>query len=161
MSRGRNGSATAIPPRTRQPNSARSPSRDEFRHAEIHFESSIMSRPGNPLEFERRNGPTAGMANPTDWESGPKGSDRVGLAGKGNAKAKNWKAKRVGTRFGRESDTKESDRVGDARTKGSARRAPVKRDRRKRPFLENSTACQKSTPDMLIPRPASAGWWFL
>ncbi|MFG2136343.1 hypothetical protein, partial [Streptomyces sp. NPDC048650] len=23
---------------------------------------------------------------------------------------------------------------------------------RKRPFLENSTACQKSTPDMLIPR---------
>ncbi|MFE4320464.1 hypothetical protein ACFRI6_21420, partial [Bacillus subtilis] len=28
-----------------------------------------------------------------DWESGPKGSDRVGLAGKGNAKAKNWKAK--------------------------------------------------------------------
>ncbi|WP_228449497.1 hypothetical protein, partial [Streptomyces alkaliterrae] len=25
--------------------------------------------------------------------------------------------------------------------------------RRKRPFLENSTVCQKSTPDMLIPRP--------
>src|SRR4051812_19575444 len=36
--------------------------------------------------------------------------------------------------------------------KGSARRKPVKRFRRKRPFLENSTACQKSTPDMLIPR---------
>lgn len=31
----------------------------------------------------------------------------------------------------------------------------MKRDRRKRPFLENSTVCQKSTPDMLIPRPAS------
>src|SRR5437868_4171922 len=30
---------------------------------------------------------------------------------------------------------------------------PVKRPRRKLPFLENSTACQKSTPDMLIPRP--------
>ncbi|CAG6392624.1 hypothetical protein SCOCK_170182 [Actinacidiphila cocklensis] len=29
---------------------------------------------------------------------------------------------------------------------------PVKRSRRKLPFLENSTACQKSTPDMLIPR---------
>ncbi|MFF7255892.1 hypothetical protein, partial [Streptomyces microflavus] len=41
-----------------------------------------------------------------------------------NAKAKNLES----TRFDRESDTKESDRVGNARTKGSARRAPVKRD---------------------------------
>ncbi|MET9593192.1 hypothetical protein ABZY45_19970, partial [Streptomyces sp. NPDC006516] len=78
----------------------------------IQFEGSIMSCRENPLEFERRNGPTAGMAKPADWESGPKGSDRVGLAGKGNAKAKNWKAKQAVTRFDRESDTKESDRVG-------------------------------------------------
>ncbi|MFJ1887212.1 MULTISPECIES: hypothetical protein, partial [unclassified Streptomyces] len=42
-------------------------------------------------------------------------------AGKGNAKAKNWKAK-AGSRFDRESDTKESDRVGNARPKGKARR---------------------------------------
>ncbi|WP_209443576.1 hypothetical protein, partial [Streptomyces anulatus] len=43
-----------------------------------------------------------------------------------NAKAKNLESKDCLTRFGRESDTKESDRVGNARTKGSARRAPVK-----------------------------------
>jgi hypothetical protein len=77
-----------------------------------------MSRRENPLEFGRRNGPTAGKANPADWESGPKGSDRVGTAGKGNAKAKNWKASPAD----RESDTKESDRVGNARPKGKARR---------------------------------------
>ncbi|MFD3658603.1 hypothetical protein, partial [Streptomyces sp. NPDC058620] len=47
-------------------------------------------------------------------------SGKVGTAGKGNAKAKNLKGE---TRFDRESDTKESDRVGNARTKGSARRA--------------------------------------
>ncbi|MFH9493509.1 hypothetical protein ACH4LZ_29485, partial [Streptomyces halstedii] len=58
--------------------------------------------------------------NGTDKESG-----KVGTAGKGNAKAKNWKAEERETRFDRESDTKESDRVGNARTKGSARRAPV------------------------------------
>ncbi|WP_209438155.1 hypothetical protein, partial [Streptomyces halstedii] len=61
--------------------------RGEFRHAGIQYEGSIMSRRENPLEFERQNGPTAGTAKPADWESGPKGSDRVGLAGKGNAKA--------------------------------------------------------------------------
>ncbi|GGW06960.1 hypothetical protein GCM10010264_29900 [Streptomyces globisporus] len=52
-----------------------------------------MSRRENPLEFERRNGPTAVKTSPADWESGPKGSDRVGLAGKGNAKAKNLESK--------------------------------------------------------------------
>ncbi|MFE2864685.1 hypothetical protein [Sphingobacterium multivorum] len=44
--------------------------------------------------MRRRNGPTAGKTSPADWESGPKGSDRVGLAGKGNAKAGTWKAPR-------------------------------------------------------------------
>ncbi|MER6722678.1 hypothetical protein, partial [Streptomyces halstedii] len=43
--------------------------------------------------------------NGTDKESG-----KVGTAGKGNAKAKNWKAEERETRFDRESDTKESDR---------------------------------------------------
>ncbi|MFD3656976.1 hypothetical protein, partial [Streptomyces sp. NPDC058620] len=94
---------------------------------------SIMSHRENPLEFGTSERPNSREDKPADWESGPKGSDRVGLAGKGNAKAKNWKGE---TRFDRESDAKESDRVGNARTKGSARRAPVKRDRRKRPFLE-------------------------
>ncbi|MEU4354821.1 hypothetical protein [Streptomyces virginiae] len=37
-----------------------------------------------------------------------KTSDRVGTAGKGNAKARTWKAPR-------KSDAKESDRVGNAR----------------------------------------------
>ena len=50
----------------------------------------------------------------------------------------------------RESDLKRSDRVGTQRRESPE--GPVKRSRRKLPFLENSTACQKSTPDMLIPR---------
>ncbi|MEU4266266.1 hypothetical protein, partial [Streptomyces sp. NPDC025273] len=60
-----------------------------------------------------------------DYES-PRKSVNVVTAGKGNAKAWNWKAQQqfsclAGARFDRESDTKESDRVGNARTKGSAR----------------------------------------
>ncbi|GLF99088.1 hypothetical protein SYYSPA8_32345, partial [Streptomyces yaizuensis] len=41
------------------------------------------------------------------------------------------------------------------KTEGKRPEGLVKQDRRKRPFLENSTACQKSTPDMLIPRPGA------
>ncbi|WP_206307217.1 hypothetical protein, partial [Streptomyces sp. ICN441] len=41
---------------------------------------SIMSRLGNRLEFDRRNGLVAGKTIPFNWESGPRGSDRVGTA---------------------------------------------------------------------------------
>ncbi|MEV6319371.1 hypothetical protein, partial [Streptomyces sp. NPDC051776] len=37
-------------------------------------------------------------------------------------------------------------------TEGKRPEKPVRWFRWKRPFLENSTACQKSTPDMLISR---------
>ena len=84
------------------------------------------------------------MTTPADWESGPKGSDRVGTAGKGSARAWTWKAPRKSDR---------EDLIESETPKGSARRKARKGFRRKRPFLENSTACQKSTPDMLIPRP--------
>ncbi|MGW9647705.1 hypothetical protein ACWGSF_21125, partial [Bacillus velezensis] len=87
-----------IPPHTRQPNFSTISQSGEFRHAEIHFEGSIMSRWENPLEFERRNGPTAGKTTRSDRESAPKGSDRVGIAGKGNAKAWNSKAPRKSDR---------------------------------------------------------------
>ena len=51
-----------------------------------------------------------------------------------------------------ETERKTSDKL-DMKER-SARRARWKAVRRKRPFLENSTACQKSTPDMLT-SPAS------
>ena len=49
---------------------------------------------------------------------------------------------------GRKSDRKRSDRVEN---EGSARRVGLKAARRKRPYLENSTACQKSTPNVDTP----------
>ncbi|MFD3974326.1 hypothetical protein, partial [Streptomyces cyaneofuscatus] len=90
---------------------------------------SIMSRRENPLEFERRNGPTAGKTSPADWGSGPKGSDRVGLAGKGKRESEDLESEKQQnrlTRFDRESDTKESDRVGNAgqQDKETRREAP-------------------------------------
>ncbi|MEU0786400.1 hypothetical protein ABZ341_33075, partial [Streptomyces sp. NPDC006173] len=67
----------------------------EFELAELDYESPRESanvvnveRPTKRESFQRPKG------NPADRESGPKGSDRVGLAGKGNAKAKTWKAPR-------------------------------------------------------------------
>ncbi|MFF1838534.1 hypothetical protein ACFVXE_30715, partial [Streptomyces sp. NPDC058231] len=57
------------------------------------------------------------------WSRERKRPDRVGLAEKGNAKAEYQKAQHqilcsAEARFDRESDTKESDRVGNARPKG-------------------------------------------
>ncbi|MFE7037635.1 hypothetical protein ACFU9Y_45875, partial [Streptomyces sp. NPDC057621] len=59
----------------------------EFELAELDYELPRGS--ANVVNVER---PQGQKANPTDWESGLKGSGRVGLAGKGNAKAKTWKA---------------------------------------------------------------------
>ncbi|MCP9209351.1 hypothetical protein, partial [Streptomyces cucumeris] len=58
------------------------------------------------------------------------------------------------TEFGPETERKtDLVRLETRKTEGKSPEEPVKRFQRKRPFLENSTACQKSTPDMLIPRP--------
>ncbi|MEU5619022.1 hypothetical protein ABZ774_19180, partial [Streptomyces sp. NPDC047802] len=65
------------------------------RNASDKVESAERQRPlRRPLESN------------SDRKRNEKESGRVGLAGKGNAKAKNWKAKKAVTRFDRESDTK-------------------------------------------------------
>ncbi|MEU8629816.1 hypothetical protein, partial [Streptomyces sp. NPDC048669] len=49
-------------------------------------------------------------------------SGKVGTAGKGKRESEELESENCEARFDRESDTKESDRVGNARPKGSARR---------------------------------------
>ncbi|GAA2505071.1 hypothetical protein GCM10010276_56540 [Streptomyces longisporus] len=56
--------------------------------------SPIRNCRRDPLRFETSERPNGREDSPSDWESGPKGSDRVGNAGKGNAKAGTWKAPR-------------------------------------------------------------------
>ena len=57
----------------------------------------------------RRNGPTAAKTNLVDRNAGPRGSARVNIAGKGNAKAETWKAaEEIGTGNGLiESETRD------------------------------------------------------
>ncbi|MEU1806238.1 hypothetical protein, partial [Streptomyces sp. NPDC019937] len=53
------------------------------------------------------------------------------------------------TEFGPETERKtDLVRLETRKTEGKSPEKPVIRFQRKRPFLENSTACQKSTPDM-------------
>ena len=61
----------------------------EFELAELDYE--LPRESANVVNVER---PTASDKSRSDRESGPKGSDRVGAAGKGNAKAETWKAPR-------------------------------------------------------------------
>ncbi|WP_279566089.1 hypothetical protein, partial [Streptomyces sp. DH41] len=69
----------------------------EFKLAGLDYESTEES--ANVVNVERPTGESQkATANPPDWESGPKGSDRVGTAGKGNAKARTWKAPRKSDR---------------------------------------------------------------
>ncbi|MDX3059256.1 hypothetical protein PV394_29655, partial [Streptomyces sp. NE06-03E] len=67
------------------------------------------------------------FAQRLDYES-PRKSANVVTTPKGKRESEELESESARSRFDRESDTKESDRVGNARTKGSARRAPVKRD---------------------------------
>jgi hypothetical protein len=67
----------------------------EFELAELDYES--LRESANVVNVERPPNAKAlkgRKTSPADWESGPKGSDRVGLAGKGNAEAGAWKAPR-------------------------------------------------------------------
>ncbi|MER7055824.1 hypothetical protein, partial [Streptomyces sp. NPDC000351] len=69
----------------------------EFKLAGLDYEPTEES--ANVVNVERPTGESRkATANPADWESGPRGSDRVGTAGKGNAKARTWKAPRKSDR---------------------------------------------------------------
>ncbi|MGC9497871.1 hypothetical protein ACP4J0_16660, partial [Streptomyces sp. WG7] len=69
----------------------------EFELAGLDYESTEES--ANVVNVERPTGESPrATTNPADRESGPKGSDRVGTAGKGNAKAGTWKAPRKSDR---------------------------------------------------------------
>ena len=78
--------------------------------------------------YRESGGIGSGRGNPLEFHS----SERAGNNGPG----------------GRKASRKRSAKLGN---EGSARRAGVKAARRKRPYLENSTACQKSTPNVDTP----------
>ncbi|MFJ9590274.1 hypothetical protein, partial [Streptomyces acidicola] len=72
---------------------------------------SFPRESANIVDVERRK---ARRQKPADWESGPKGSDKVGTAGKGNAKASDLEStEEIGS---------EKDLIESETPKGSARR---------------------------------------
>ncbi|NIY67243.1 hypothetical protein SMALB_5295 [Streptomyces malaysiensis] len=113
-----------LEPHRRQTTTARPLIGMDFGMPEFGPGNSIMSIRGNPLKWWTRR-----KARKTPLQQGAGYGIRIGN----------------GPEIG-------SGKVGN--TEGKRPERPVKRFRRKRPFLENSTACQKSTPDMLIPRPS-------